>query len=213
MGAMWAPGQTIVHQEVWRGRVWAARPLTVVEDTEEQLLLWIPKGTVRKVPTTPPERPDPSRREDRIIENLARCDWAYGDHVWDVSSLWIMRPGDWHAVWVSWLDSGAHFGWYINMQMPYRRTAIGIEAMDLALDIVVEPDLGWRWKDDEEFAEILDRAIFDAPTGARVREEADNVIRRIEAAEPPFSEPWPSWRPDPQWSQPTLRDRWDDPNL
>lgn len=138
---MWSAGQTIVHQEVWQGRVWAARPLVVVEDAEDRLLLWIPEGAVRMVPVTPAGRVDPPRRQDRAIENLARGDWAYGDHVWDVSTLWILHPGDWHAVWVTWLASGRHFGWYVNLQRPYRRTAIGIEAMDLALDVVVEPDL------------------------------------------------------------------------
>lgn len=207
---MWARGDTIVHREFWQGRLWAARPLTVVEDAGDRLLLWIPRGTVRKVPVTPPSRPDPPVRKDRVIENLARCDWTMGDHVWDVSSLWIVRPGDWHAVWVSWVGAGAHLGWYVNLQMPYRRSEIGIDAMDLMLDVVVEPDRTWRWKDDDEFDEIVDRGIFAPTTAARVRGEAEDVIGRIERAEPPFSEPWPSWTPDPSWALPTLptgRDR------
>jgi protein associated with RNAse G/E len=206
---VWRPGETIVHQEFWRGRLWAARPLTVVEDTGDRLVLWIPQGTVRKVPVTPPDRPDPPVRKDKVIANLDRCDWVLGEHVWDVSSLWIVRPGDWHAVWVSWLESGDHLGWYVNLQMPYRRTAIGIEAMDLMLDVVVEPDLSWQWKDDDEFAEILQRGIFDHDTGARVRREAEDVIRRIGEGDPRFAAPWPSWRPDPAWPLPVLPDGWD----
>lgn len=209
--AVWRPGDTIVHQEFWRGRLWAARPLTVVEDSGDRLVLWIPQGTVRKVPVTPPDRPDPPVRKDRVIANLDRCDWVLGEHVWDVSSLWFVRPGDWHAVWVSWLASGEHLGWYVNLQMPYRRTAIGIEAMDLMLDVVVEPDLTWAWKDDDEFAEILERGIFDQDTGARVRREAEDVIRRIDAGDPRFAAPWPSWRPDPAWSLPGLPAGWDRP--
>ncbi len=206
---MWAPGETIVHQEVWRDRVWAARPLTVVEDTDDRLMLWMPRGTRRKVPVTPPGRTDPGSVKDRTIENLARGDWVHGDHVWDVSTLWLVRPGDWHSVWVSWLESGAHFGWYINLQQPYRRTELGIEAMDLMLDVVAEPDLTWRWKDEDEFDELLARGVFDTATGLRVRQEAEAVIGRIEAREAPFSEPWPAWRPDPGWPQPALPDGWD----
>jgi len=206
---MWQRGDTIVHQEFWQGRMWAARPLIVVEDREDRLLLWIPRGTRRKVPATPPDRPDPPVRKDRVIENLARCDWDMTDHVWDVSSLWILRPGDWHAVWVSWVGAGAHLGWYVNLQMPYRRTAIGIEAMDLMLDVVVEPDRTWRWKDDDEFEEILARGIFDPVTGARVRREAENVIRDLGDGDARFAEPWPSWRPDPAWPLPVLPGGWD----
>ena len=48
---MWQQGETVVHQEVWNGRLWAAWPMTVIEDTSERTLLWIPHGTIRKVPT------------------------------------------------------------------------------------------------------------------------------------------------------------------
>jgi protein associated with RNAse G/E len=209
----WESGSTIVHQEVWRGRLWAARPLIVVEDTPERVLLWIPKGTVRKVPATPPERLDPPTRRARVVENLDRSDWVLAEHIWDVSSLWIVHPGDWHAVWVSWTSPGVHLGWYVNLQKPFRRTEIGIEAMDLMLDVVVEPDGQWRWKDDDEFDEIAQRSIFDEATVARVRREAAEVIEDIEARRPPFSEGWVSWTPDPRWPVPVLPDGWDAPPM
>jgi hypothetical protein len=193
--------------------VWAARPLVVVDDADDRLLLWIPRGTVRKVPVTPLSRDDPADRSQRAIENLAREDWAYGEHVWDVSCLWILTPGAWHGVWVSWDPSGRHHGWYVNLQRPFTRTPIGIEAMDLALDVVVEPDRTWRWKDEEEFEKLVDRSIFDSATASRVREEAETVIGRIEDAQAPFCEPWPSWRPDPRWPIPSLPPGWDAADL
>lgn len=208
----WSPGDVVTHQELWRDLVWAARPLTVVEDTADRLLLWLPHGTRRKVPMTPPSRPDPATRKERIVEMLDRRDWVHVEHVWDVSSLWILRPGDWHAVWVSWLPSGEHLGWYVNLQRPFRRTSIGIESMDLMLDVVAEPDLSWRWKDDDELDEILRRRIFDSATGERVRREAREVIDRIEKQQTPFDESWPAWRPDPAWTLPVLPDGWDDPS-
>lgn len=192
--------------------MWAARPLVVAEDSPDRLLLWLPKGTRRKVPMTPPERVDPGDRTARIIGLLERGDWVHVDHVWDVSCLWILRPATWHAVWISWLPSGEQFGWYINLQRPFRRTSIGIESMDLALDVVAEPDLTWSWKDDDEFDQILSRGIFDGETGQRVREEAAAVISRLEGNEAPFNEPWPQWRPDPAWPTPELLPGWDDPS-
>jgi hypothetical protein len=206
---MWEPGDVIIHHEVWRERVWAARPLIVVEDTPEQLLLWIPKGTIRKIPATPPTRVDPVTKEARAIENLARGDWIYGEHTWDVSSLWILRPVDWHAVWVSWSAPGVQLGWYGNFQFPFRRTALGIEAMDLMLDIVVEPDLSWRLKDEEEFEEIVRRGIFDHQLANRVRDEVRDVTQLIENKQGPFGEPWPEWSPNPKWTTPALTKGWD----
>jgi hypothetical protein len=206
--AVWQRGETVVHQEVWDGRLWAARPLTVVEDTTERTLLWIPHGTVRKVPVTPPHRPDPTDVHRRTIENLVRGDWELGEHVWDVSSLWIVRPGDWHATLVSWRPDGADLGWYVNLQRPMRRNRIGFEAMDLMLDVVAEPDLSWRWKDREEFDEIVEREIFDPELAECVLAEAIATIDDIEQRRPPFDARWHDWRADPTWATPVLPDGW-----
>lgn len=206
---MWSRGETVVHQEVWARRLWAARPLIVVEDTVDRVLLWIPHGTRRKVPVTPSHRPDSPDVHRRTIENLVHRDWELGDHVWDVSSLWILRPDDWHSTLVSWRPDGSHLGWYINLQRPMRRHRFGFEAMDLMLDIIAEPDLSWRWKDREEFDEIVEREIFDADLAERVQAEALTVIDNIERRRPPFDEPWPEWRPDPLWKTPALPAGWD----
>jgi hypothetical protein len=143
-----------------------------------------------------------------VIENLARRDWVHVDHEWDMDHLWLLRPGDWHALWVSWVD-GRHIGWYVNLQQPLRRTPLGFEAMDMMLDVVVEPDLTWRWKDEDEFADLVDRGLVDAATGDRVRREGEAVICRVERRTAPFSEPWPWWRPDPAWARPELPAGWD----
>lgn len=206
---MWFRGQVVVHQEVWAGRLWAARPLFVVEDTEERVLLWIPQGTRRKVPITPPHRVDPVDIHTRTIENLQHRDWALGDHTWDVSSLWILTPGRWHSTWVSWLADGSHLGWYVNLQRPMRRNTVGFEAMDLMLDIVAEPDLSWRWKDRAEFEEIVKRGIFDGRLADQVMSEALAVIDDLEQRRSPSDGDWPSWRPDATWGLPSLPDGWD----
>ena len=117
------PGTPVVLQEIWDGLVWAARPMTLVHDDGDSVALWFPKGTRWKAPTTPPTRPRQADRGQRLAECAARREWAFTDATWDVSTLALMRAGDWHAVWISWLDSGAQWGWYVNLQEPYRRTS------------------------------------------------------------------------------------------
>src|SRR5262249_59058021 len=88
-------------------------------------VLWCAVGTRRRVPV--------GRRDDSAVsrgERLARLlfagEWELQDSVWDVSSLWLVREGDWHATWVSFLATGAHWGWYVNFQTPYVRTSRGL---------------------------------------------------------------------------------------
>jgi len=205
----WISGETIVLQEIWRGRLWAARPLIVVDDSNDRLVLWCPHGTKRKIPATPPGRRRPATRLDHVRESLIRGDWVLEDHEWDVSTLWLLEPGAWHAVWVSFLPDGRHLGWYVNLQEPYRRTPRGIQAMDMMLDIVVAPDRSWRWKDEDEFEAVVDAGLYADATVLAIREEAASVIRLIENWLVPFDEPWPEWRPPTGWSIPLLPKGWD----
>lgn len=205
----WTAGQTVVVQEVWRGLLWSARPMTVVADRGDFVALWFPKGAVGKVPTTPPNRPRAETRAERLMTCLSLADWVLVDREWDISTLWLVNTDAHHAVWVSWLENGDHLGWYINLQEPFRRTERGYRWMDLMLDVVVEPNRRWRWKDEDEFQAMTDHRLIDETRAARIRAEARQVIRGLEANEPPFCDPWPAWRPDPSWPFPALPPDWE----
>lgn len=205
----WRADETVVLQEVWRGKLWAARPLIVVDDSDDRMALWCPLGTVRKVPAPPPSRQRPATRTEHLVAALTLGDWGYEDHTWDVSTLWLIEPNSWHAVWVSYLPDGRHIGWYINFQEPYRRTNNGLQAMDLMLDILVSPDRAWRWKDQDEFDAVVAAGLYSGATVRAVREDAEAVIRGIEERSAPFDEPWPEWWPSTRWAIPVLPAGWE----
>jgi len=207
--ARWQAGAVIVHQEVWRGKLWSARPMTVVEDRGTSLVLWCPHGTRWKTATTPPTREPASTRAERFAVSLSLGDWVLADFSWDVSTLVLVRPEQWHAVGVSWRETGEDWGWYINFQRPIVRTARTVQTMDLMLDIIVEPDRRWKWKDEDEFAALVSNGVIDAKEAEHVWEEALRVIGQIEANEPPFNESWHDWRPDPTWPVPELPVGWE----
>ena len=82
--------------------------------------------------------------------------------------------------------------------------------MDLALDVIVEPDRSsWRWKDEDEFAVLIEHGVISSETAARVRLEAERVIGLVERDEPPFDSAWPHWKPDPAWELPELPHGWE----
>jgi hypothetical protein len=204
------PGQTVLLHEVWRDRVWAARPMVVARDEHDLVALWFPTGTIWKRPIPLPTHPPGSDRGELLGRCLALGEWDFADTEWEVSTLVLMRPGDWHAVWVSWLDDGSQWGWYVNLQKPFRRTSCGFATMDLALDVLIENDRTWRWKDEDELDTLVGMGVLDDDLAARLREEGLCVARKAERNEPPFSDPWPDWRPDPSWPAPALSYGWDE---
>lgn len=204
-----APGERVLVQEVWRHQVWAARPMRIVRDEPELVALWFPKGTVWKRPITPPsvaEHPDRGVRHARL---LAHGGWVFEDAEWDVSTLVLVAPGEWNAVWVSWLADGAQWGWYVNLQEPLRRTTKGFETMDLALDVLVDNDRSWRWKDEDELRTFVELGVLDQSLAERLRAEGRRVAGRAERGERPFDGEWSEWQPDPTWRTPELPPGWD----
>jgi hypothetical protein len=204
-----SPGETVVLQEVWREQVWAARPMRVVQDDGDFVALWFPRGTRWRAPTSRPARPWNGNRGQRLAECAARGDWVFRDAEWDVDTLSLMRADDWHALWVSWLPSAEHLGWYVNLQEPFRRSRLGFETMDLMLDLIVDTDRTWRWKDEDELAAFVEGDVFDLELCDRIRAEGLRVAACAEHNEPPFCEPWPRWRADPGWEKPELPRGWE----
>jgi hypothetical protein len=202
-------GQTIVLQEVWRDQVWAARPMRVVQDEPELVALWFPRGTRWMAPIDDPRREWNGDRGERLAECAVRGEWLHRELEWDVDTLSLMRPGAWHALWVSWLPSGEHWGWYVNLQRPFRRSRLGFETMDLALDLIIDADGSWRWKDEDELETFVARGVFERDLPGRLRAEALGVVELAEHRAGPFGEPWPEWRPEAGWQLPELPSGWD----
>jgi hypothetical protein len=207
----WSPGETVVVQEVWRERVWAARPMKVVRDDGDFVALWFPKGTCWKAPIPPSSRPREPTRGEWLTTTIVLGDWVFEDAEWGVSTLTLLREGDWHAVWIGWLDNGEQWGWYVNLQRPFRRTRLGFETMDLMLDVIIELDRTWRWKDEDELELFVERGVFDEALAERVRGEGLEVARRAERNEGLFAQDWAKWRPVASTPLPELPPGWDVP--
>ena len=92
-------------------------------------------------------------------------------------------------------------GWYINMQSPFFRTSIGFDATDDILDVWIEPDGTWAWKDSDELDEAVRTGACNAQAARAIRREAAQAIEAIPGREP-FTDTWTTWRPDPDWPVP-----------
>jgi len=199
----WSPGDQIVYREVWRGKVWTARPVTVVQDAPDLVVLYLCSGTRWKIP---------GGSRSQFGHLLRTGDWQLIDitYMWG-DTLFLIRPGEAHAVHVMWRHETREFsGWYINLQEPLRRTAIGFDHMDQELDIVVKPDLsGWVWKDEEEFQKDVETGLISPGQAHEIRAEAERVLERVRAKASPFGDGWEAWHPPAGWPIPSLPEGWD----
>jgi hypothetical protein len=193
------PGTSIALREVWQGIVWAGRAALVVEDTPEQVMLFIPVGTRWFAPVRDGRRLKIPQRDFELAE-LRNDD----KHV--LSFAW---PGSFAAVLLEFRPDWSPLHWYINLEDPLRRSEIGFDTLDHKLDVILELDGAWRWKDEDELAETIRRGLLDAAEEPMLRAAAERAVERIVGREPPFDRDWTTWRPDPAWPVPGLPEGWE----
>ena len=71
---------------------------------------------------------------------------------------------------------GEFAGWYVNLQEPLRRSPLGFETDDLVLDIRIQPDGSWAWKDEDELEEAVRLGRFTEDEAQAIRAEGERVV-------------------------------------
>jgi hypothetical protein len=193
------PLDQVVFRFVWPWRVFSAIPATVVESTTARTVLWIAPGT--------PVRWPPGQR--LTMRELQQGEWTYDEAEWYRSRLMIHERGAAHSVYVQWGRAGDLLGWYVNLEEAWRDTRLGFDTTDHLLDIWIDPDRSWRWKDEDHLAEAVEIGLFTREKADAIRAEGERAIERIESWKPPFSKEWESWRPDSAWPLPQIPAGWD----
>ncbi|MER7566063.1 DUF402 domain-containing protein [Streptomyces sp. NPDC048523] len=204
----WEPGSHIL----WRYRENAgahfhiARPVTVVRDDEDLLAVWLAPGTecVRPVLADgTPVHAEPLESRYTKPRAVQRDRW-FGTGV-----LKLARPGLPWSVWLFWEPGWRFKNWYVNLEEPLARWAGGVDSEDHFLDITVDPDRSWQWRDEDEFAQAQRDGLMGPDLAEQVRSAGRSAVEVIRAWGPPFSDGWPDWRPDPSWTVPLLPEDWD----
>lgn len=203
------PGTTVVKRDVFRGKTWAAYPFRVIQDTGSTLVTAMWPGTLGVGPTswiTAMETGDPAARE-KLIPELARNDWHLGSWSWRRTVLLSFAYFDrYFGVNLMFDTAGDLLCWYINFELPSIRTKIGVDTCDLQLDLVVNPDFSYRWKDEDEYVHARRMGIIDDAWHTRVEQARGEAIDMIENRRGPFAKDdrWDQWRRDPEWPIPVL---------
>ena len=206
----WEQGTQILQQDLWGERLVTSRPVTVVEDNSKHLALYThPNAPYRSGVIKDRYSMPVSKRIDIYMEMAGPGVEQLEERVsGDYHVLTLTPPNSWSSVWLFWTAQWKLETYYVNLQAPICRTSCGILVRDYALDIAVNPDMSWSWKDEDEFAELISRGFFTERQVFSIRTEADRMVRAIENEGSPFSDGWEKWRPHTNWPVPEVPEDW-----
>lgn len=199
-------GTTVVAEDRWHDLLWAAVPQRAVRSSADELITYLPTGAVatrassRGLSGTSELTRDERKllalrtRQARVVETREAPD-----------KLFFYRADRWSRVNLGWdHNSGRFLGWYVNFEFPAQPTPTGVHTMDLVLDIWVNPDRSWEWKDRSDYLEVLNDGTLHPGIDTDLRAETTRVLEEISAGIGPFAERWLTFRPGSGWACPTL---------
>jgi len=200
-----APGDIVALRYITTdGRIEMCWPCRVVEDRQDLLALFIAAGSPYKA------GPKKTAAEKRV---MTKTMLPPGEFVWRKDTLRLMFPGRRHSVYLFWDQRGTRraFSYYfVNMEEPFRRTAVGFDTQDHTLDVVVTAELRWTWRDEDELRNHVKEGFFTPALAEAARTEGEEVIRAIcDERTHPCLGGWAEWVPDPSWRVPELPTGWD----
>lgn len=171
-------GSVITVREVLHGEVWLEFPETVVTDDGTMLVTVQVDGSPM---TQHPEHP-------------------FGPHPWSHLDAWsgttvlkLRRDGDWYSVW-RFFEGDRSLDWYVNFEQPVTRRQDGIDINDLQLDIVIDPDGAWHWKDVEDLGPAVASGRIDLGQLRAVLDAAPDLVRRLDEDDRWWAS-WDGWSP------------------
>lgn len=207
MTHFWKPGDVIAWRGIYRDRIWYAQTAIVVKDTpEETVLARLPGAEGRAEQDYVQKKKTGRRRWD-----FQHSDWILENFPWHTNRLlFILEPEKYYATIFFWNHEHNEFlGYYINFQLPYQRSHCGIDTLDLELDIDVNPDLSFEWKDVDDYQKGIKTGIILPEWVQGIEMAKAEVLDKLEKRQYPFDGSWLNWMPDPSWSTPKLPQNWD----
>jgi len=204
---LWKSGDVIVWRGIYRNQVWHAQPVIVVKDTPEEMCVTLLPGTECVAPEGYLDGKDSAKRRWSFKEK----DWKLENYAWRTNRLLILlEPDTYYSTMFFWrADSNDFLLYYINFQLPFQRSHCGIDTLDLDLDLIINPDFSFRWKDEDDYQKAIDHEVIMPEWTQAIEIAKKEIFNKLEKRQYPYDGSWLNWMPDPDWLPPKLPKNWD----
>jgi protein associated with RNAse G/E len=204
---MWKSGEVVAWRGIFRERIWHVQPTIVVKDSPSELLLTLLPGTEC---ITEEHYPQGKKSESRRWFFVDR-EWNLATYTWRTNRLLLrLEPQKFYSTIFFWDDASGEFRcYYINFQTPFQRKHLSVDTLDLDLDLIIQPDFRFEWKDVDDYKKVIEYHVISPEWIQGIERDTAEVFERVNNRRYPFDGSWLDWTPEPAWVPPSLPEGWD----
>jgi hypothetical protein len=205
---LWNEGDTVLLRGVYNGNPTYAQSMRVIKDTPEETALLIWPGAECAAPNGYIHHAHDSHW-NRWAETLSNA-LQLEKFIWHTNRfLILLEPEKFYCTIYIWEAASDKFMcYYINFQLPFRRTRLGFDTLDLDLDMVIQVSFEWEWKDLDEYQNGIRAGGIQSDWVREIDHAKKEVFTRLEKRLYPLNASWLNWRPNPKWVAPALPENW-----
>ena len=206
---LWNKGDNVLLRGMYDNRPTYVQSLRVVKDTPKETALFIGPGAECAAPRNYIHHGHDAW--DRWTETLGNT-LHMEKYLWHTNRFLILLESEkfYSTIYIWNASSGEFVCYYINFQLPFLRTPLGFDTLDLDLDIVIEPSKKWKWKDEDEYKHAIHKGVIRSEWVREIEQAQGEVFARIEKNVYPLDASWLNWQPDPTGSLPYLPKNWNE---
>lgn len=205
---MWQPGDVIAWRGIYRERIWHVQPTILVKEGPDEIVLTLLPGTEC---IAEEDYPEGKKNNGKRRWDFKNTDWKLETYTWQTNRLLlIFQPGRFYSTILFWNDKTDEFlSYYINFQLPFKRTEFSVDTLDLDLDLIIHPDLSYEWKDVDDYQKAISHGVILPEWTDEIDAAKDEIFQKLEDQQYPFDGSWLDWKPDSAWEPPKLPEHWD----
>ena len=207
MQKIWKPGDIVAMRGIYDQRVWSAQPAIIVKDSPEEIaLILLPGSECVDLEGYLKGKQNSKRRWD-----FKDKPFILEKYLWHTNRLLLLiEPENYYSTIYFWQnDTNEFLCYYINFQIPFQRSHIGFDTLDLELDMIINPDNSWKIKDVDDYQKGIENGTILYEWTQEIETAKNKVLGKLADKQYPLDGFWLNWQPDNNWSAPKLPENWD----